>query len=1674
MTLVGDQVIYDPTAAYQTLAQGETALDTFTYTISDGHGGSASATVTMTVNGVNDAPIAHDDTFGHAGTGLDIVVANNDQPDRVWFSDGNGHLVGNGQALSGPDNYSDLSSWGVALGDIDGDGDLDAIVADDSDGYYGASIWLNDGNGHFEQSPQYFAYYGNDVELADLNGDGALDAAFFPYTTYGTYYSTREFWLNDGSGHFTSNGQNLNMRADEGALGDLNGDGSVDAVDLSYNGYIETWLNDGSGHFTQGATFGGTYSGLAVADLNGDGNLDLFVSGNFTDAVFLNDGSGGFALETTLAGSYGEAVALGDFNGDGTIDAVVAGRDGANQVFFGDGSGGFSDSGQTLLIGGATYGHAHDVQLADIDGDGDLDIVLARLNDLPNQVWLNDGSGGFTLSNEFGNSISEALAVGQLGDGALTESGSLIIDASSLLSNDTDVDNGHTLSVVSIGTTFTEGSATFSDGQIFYDTNGHFETLAVGETAVDTFTYTISDEHGATSIATVSVVVNGENDAPIAHDDTFGVVAVDAFAADGASQPDFVWLNDGNGTFVTNGQVLGSNYALGVQLADVDHDGDLDAVSADFGGGSHIWLNDGFGTFTDSGQMLAGANAQDVALGDINGDGSVDAFIVGGVGQADQVWFNDGNGTFSLSSQTWGYGNAALSGQGVALGDINGDGYLDAVTAEYAHALGIWLNDGSGTFTRDYSAGISSSSNARDVQLADLNGDGSLDTFVSNDAYQGNTVWLNDGSGHFVSNGQSLGVGSSQAAALGDVNGDGYVDAVVANYAGNNTVWLNDGLGSFHDSGQSLGGGGSLDVALADVNGDGSLDAYIVDINGDSRLWLNDGAGSFHDSGQSFYSPGGRAVAFGDLNSNQNLYEDGNPITISTGRLLANDTDIDTTDQLTVVSVGTTLTTGHVSFDGNDVIYDPNGQFETLAVGETAIDRFTYTISDGHGGSSSATVTMVVNGENDAPIAHDDSFGQQGTLDAFVVNWANQPSRVWFNEGDASFADSGQLLTPITPSRDIALGDIDGDGDLDAVIATTGANRVWENNGFGTFTNTGQTLGNVFSQDVELVDVNNDGHLDAVFANDFSQPNAVWFNDGSGHFSDSGQTLGGQSSQGVAVGDLNGDGSVDLFFANTSDGHGAGSGQVYLNDGSGHFSDSGQLLGSANDRAVALGDIDRDGDLDAVMVSDGVNTVWENDGHGSFVNTGQTLGSSVSRDVQLADLNGDGNLDAFIVNTSGGNQVWFNDGYGHFSNSGQALGTQNGQDVALGDLNGDGYLDAYVVNYAGQPDHIWLNDGSGTFADSGQTLGNQQGIGVALGDLNSNDAQTPIYENDILTLSNADLTANDTEIDASDTLTVVGFDSSGTTGHIALINGEIVYDTNNQFDTLAPDEHQLDTFAYTISDGHGGTSVATVSLTITGQDDAPDLQDDHATVAEDGAAITIAPLANDHDVDNGDTMRVQSIGSAIGDVTLNPDGTVVYDPNGQFETLAVGESALDVISYTVNDSYGATSVAEITVTITGENDAPVALDDHFGAATPGAGDSLDAFVVNFSIANVLTNDGAGAFGNSQALFPRRRRPRHRGCPGRPQRGRLSGRRGVGLQGRRPGVPERRQRIVLLERLRPGFALHAVCAGGRAGRHQRRRPSGRGVREHQCRPDLQPGRRQRRIRLADDAGRRSRR
>ena len=147
------------------------------------------------------------------------------------------------------------------------------------------------------------------------------------------------------------------------------------------------------------------------------------------------------------------------------------------------------------------------------------------------------------------------------------------------------------------------------------------------------------------------------------------------------------------------------------------------------------------------------------------------------------------------------------------------------------------------------------------------------------------------------------------------------------------------------------------------------------------------------------------------------------------------------------------------------------------------------------------------------------------------------------NDGSGIFTDSGQQLGNGSRSGNFELGDVDGDGDLDAVVATLppfssggqtpAPNIVWLNDGKGTFTQGSTFGGNGASNSVTLGDMDGDGDLDA-FVSNFYAPNELYYNDGSGNFTSAGITFGDfESTANAALGDLNGDGTLDIVMANT-------------------------------------------------------------------------------------------------------------------------------------------------------------------------------------------------------------------------------------------------------------------------------------------------------------------------------------------------------------------------------------------------------------------------------------------------------------------------------------------------------------------------------------------------------------
>jgi hypothetical protein len=470
--------------------------------------------------------------------------------------------------------------------------------------------------------------------------------------------------------------------------------------------------------------------------------------------------------------------------------------------------------------------------------------------------------------------------------------------------------------------------------------------------------------------------------------------------------------------------------------------------------------------------------------------------------------------------------------------------------------------------------------------------------------------------------------------------------------------------------------------------------------------------------------------------------------------------------------------------------------------------------------------------------------------------------------GSGQFVDTGQDLgvgANNTQTLGVALGDLDGDGDLDAFFANIGVGSgVYLNDG-GVFTDTGQSLGNGGGE-LELGDFDADGDLDAFVVS--GGANQVWQNDGGGVFTSS-QTLGNSASQKVAIGDVDGDGDLDAFVANG--GYSNNANRVWINSG-GIFGDSGQTIGSHTSNSVALGDVDGDGDLDAFVTNYGQNMrVWLNNGGGSFSESGQTLPGSETNNVTLGDLDGDGDLDAFVVNNNNFDRVWLNDASGTFTDSGQQLGGNNESDsVSLGDVDADGDLDAMIANYLGQGNRFFVNDGNGVFADSGQFMGNRNSRNLALGDVNGDGALDFVVAN------------------------TNHFQNIRSTNRVWL-NQVLTPSVTLSVDSATIAENGVTaTVTANLSAAH--TDVVTVDLTISGTAAAPD----DYTVSGTQIAIPVGATSG--------AVTITSVQDAVDE----PDETVVVDISGATNAQ---ESGTQQVTVTILDDDEPIPVPDITLSV---------------------------------------------------------------------------------------------------------------------------------------------------------------
>jgi len=335
--------------------------------------------------------------------------------------------------------------------------------------------------------------------------------------------------------------------------------------------------------------------------------------------------------------------------------------------------------------------------------------------------------------------------------------------------------------------------------------------------------------------------------------------------------------------------------------------------------------------------------------------------------------------------------------------------------------------------------------------------------------------------------------------------------------------------------------------------------------------------------------------------------------------------------------------------------------------------------------------------------------------------------------GTGTFGGTTTYAMESAGTSDVALADLNGDGNIDIVSGGTGGGvgytSVRLGNGDGSFqSSVSYTNGGTNVRGVILGDLNNDGILDMVAGGVIAGSGAISVRLGTGngtfgslttYASESGQT------EDVQLGDFNGDGFLDVASAGNS------TGNVRLGRGDGTFGAITSIASGTSIHKVAIADITNDGVMDLIFAGDdgapGETRLFLGRGNGTF-KTSTVLGDtlSVTYDIEAVDLNGDGNIDligAGPTGTGGAINVRLGNGNGTFkAESTYSMGNSSSveQSVTTGDLNGDGILDVLSVGYSGGSGilTVRLGNGNGTFQGRQTYTVGLNTFGAELADLN--------------------------------------------------------------------------------------------------------------------------------------------------------------------------------------------------------------------------------------------------------------------------------------------------------------------------------------------------------------------
>ncbi|HJU11490.1 MAG TPA: FG-GAP-like repeat-containing protein [Candidatus Binataceae bacterium] len=620
---------------------------------------------------------------------LDLVIADkgNDFANTRAPGQAVSVLLGNGDGtFQARRQFNGGTSPGsVAVGDFNGDGKPDVVVANDTEKLGNVTVLLGNGDGNFAAPVAYTTAKQAKVVVArDFNGDGKLDVAAASYL--GNVVSVL---LGNGDGTFQAHQDfAAGNGPDEMVVADFNGDFKLDLATAGRltDRELHILLGNGDGTFQAplDTNLAQLSTALAAGDLNRDGVTDMaIVESGTTVSILLGNGDGTFAAPLNYGGAF--VVALGDFRGTGNIDLVGgASRDSEEGivVIAGNGDGTFQARTELLNIGAATTSQT----AGDVNGDGKPDIIATNnyYNNL--SVFLNDGAGNFSTRTDYATGDAPwDVAIGDVNNDGKTD----IVTAN----QEGDFAGG------SISVLLGNGDGTFQP-----HTDFDAQTTPQGIVLAD------FDSDGNLDAATANNV-----------------------------QPGYIRLffGNGDGTFSSGPSLATGDNPRPIVTEDLNGDGkkDLVVTYAQWCGCDtvspfvSVFLSNGDGTFQPRTDYPVGAmfESHSVAAGDMNRDGKPDLIVSNTYGSV-SVLLGNGDGTFQPEvvypvNGAW----------GSVVGDFNGDGNPDVVTGGDFYSdfgtISLLLGNGDGSLQPylDYFSGSPFTMSA-----VDLNRDGALDIASSN------------------------------------------------------------------------------------------------------------------------------------------------------------------------------------------------------------------------------------------------------------------------------------------------------------------------------------------------------------------------------------------------------------------------------------------------------------------------------------------------------------------------------------------------------------------------------------------------------------------------------------------------------------------------------------------------------------------------------------------------------------------------------------------------------------------------------------------------------------------------------------------------------------------------------------------------------------------------------